>query len=176
MLIASLALERLTMIPNALATTGVQAKVWSHLKSIEHSLARALDPKVQQLTDLDRDRLVALASELKAWCVTIADEAQAGMRLTQEASPNESLHFAIVDARSTLKNIAIFDHWRRPSRLSFERKLSLLVAALQYFVERWPNSFFTKKEVPDEEFRILHAILGSLLKDAESAIGSTERW
>src|SRR5947208_2936852 len=49
------------MIPNALAVTGPYAGLWSHLKSMDHALARALDSgNPSSLTALDKERLEAL--------------------------------------------------------------------------------------------------------------------
>ena len=51
------------MIPNAIASTGPYAGLWSHLKSIDHALRRVLaDTK---LTELAQDRLEALLELLE---------------------------------------------------------------------------------------------------------------
>lgn len=52
------------MIPNALSSTGAHADFWSHLKSMDYALERCLDPGVNSIEPLDRDRLTALSNFL----------------------------------------------------------------------------------------------------------------
>ena len=48
-------------------------------------------------------------------------------------------------------------------------------SALEAYLATLPAGLF-KKGVPQEEFRVLRAVVGSLLREAESAIGSEQRW
>ena len=156
------------MIPNAVVSAGPYASLWSHLKSIDHALERALNAQTAgELAELDRDRLRALVDFLQSGLSPRAPDSQFSTSLCDYsiASPN---YGSAIDLRKRLGTLAAFEDWQKTSKKGFDAKLKRLTGALEDFLER--PSGLLPKSVPREELTVLHAILRSLLLEAETAL------
>jgi hypothetical protein len=160
------------MIPQAIANVGPYADLWSHLKSIQHALGRALKAQTgRDLNGLDKERLDALArffhSELSLKPSTEAFSF-AGFGGQRSSEPTYSLDF---DLQSMIKNLPEFDAWHAAAKLGFEKKWQKLILALETYIAGSGGSLLPNQP-PREEFQILQRIISELLLRTESALQS----
>ena len=153
------------MIPNALTSTGAYADMWSHFKSIEHALDRVLDSSASfSLTDLDRERLMALADFLRD-NIIVKTPNQSATRL----SPTRDSYTAELDLKERLQNVKEFSDWQEKAKLGVNKKVLSLVEAIEGFVKK-PSDKLFPQDVPQEAFEVLKAIVAALVSDTESAL------
>jgi len=158
------------MIPNAVASTGPYAGLWSHLKSIDHALDRVLNaPSANGLTELDKERLQALAQLLRQGISPDDTSSPPPFDLFVRSNGVEPEYGSGFDLITRIKSVPEFDAWRKAARPGFEQKLQSLIDSPEAFVGRLSTSLFVK-DVPRAEFQILKAIVQSLLFDAEASI------
>ncbi|NQT39521.1 MAG: hypothetical protein HQ581_18640 [Planctomycetes bacterium] len=157
------------MIPNAVASTGPYAGLWSHLKSINHALERALSAgSSKDLAELDRDRLLALSEFLDSGLSSSSGSSGLSTSLVEYSNLTEPDYSAAIDLRSRLAGVPEFDNWLKSSKTSFNNKLQRLITSMTNFLS--PSSDFLGHETPRQEFEILRAIVQSLLFEAEAAL------
>lgn len=157
------------MIPNAVASTGPYAGLWSHLKSINHALERALAAgNSKELAELDSDRLHALSEFLDGGLSSAPGASGLSTSLVEYSNLTEPDYNAAIDLRSRLGEVPQFDNWLKISKKGFDSKLQRLIASITAFLS--PSSDFLGRDVPREEFEILKAIVQSLLSEAETAL------
>ena len=156
------------MIPNALASTGAYADLWSHLKSMDHALERCLDPQVVSIEPLDKERISALVSFLRENFIRIPREIFTTS--DKSFSPYFTLIFALdFDLKQRLQDLPALKDWHRGSKMGTEKKIEKLINTIEDFKSNIPKEMF-KKNVPQEEFNILRKILHALLSDMQSAL------
>jgi hypothetical protein len=161
--------EGCAMIPNALASTGAYASLWSHLKSIDHALQRATDTTSSgSLSSLDKERLGALVGFLKEG-LTPSSGPGSAIASFPSSELHESKFTSAIDLRERISRTPDFDEWMRTSRKGFDFKLQRLIAAVEQFLTKNPKHLFPK-DAPVEEFEILRSILQSMIIDAEAAL------
>jgi hypothetical protein len=158
------------MIPQAIANVGPYADLWSHLKSMQHALERALKAQTaRDLSTLDKERLDALArffrSELSLKPPTDAFSF-AGFGGQSSSEPTYSLDF---DLQQMIKSLPAFDEWHAAQKLGFEKKWQKLVSALESYANNL-NGSLLPNQPPCDEFQILQKIISELLLHAESAL------
>jgi hypothetical protein len=160
------------MIPNAVASTGPYAGLWSHLKSMDHALDRALQTAdCRRLTELDKDRLHALVELLQGGLPTSGSPEEADDLLLHCCQTTEPDYSGAIDLRQELRNVEAFEEWSRPSRKSLSDNVGRLIRAIEDFLgETSPHSLIPQKEIPRKEFEVLRAILQSLLAETETAL------
>ena len=157
------------MIPNAVASTGPYAGLWSHLKSIDHALQRALAAKSsKELAALDRDRLRALCEFLDGGLSSATAVSGLSTSLTDYSGITEPDYNAAIDLRSRLALVSEFENWQKASKKGFDSKLQRLIASITSFLS--PSGGLLGREVPRQEFEVLRAIVQSLLSEAETAL------
>jgi len=157
------------MIPNAVASTGPYAGLWSHLKSINHALERALAAgSSKELAELDRDRLHALSEFLNGGLSSAPGASGLPTSLVEYSNLTEPDYNAAIDLRSRLADVPEFDAWLKPSKTSFDKKLQRLITSITDFLS--PSGDFLGREAPRQEFEVLRAIVQSLLSEAETAL------
>ncbi len=148
------------MIPNALISTGPYADLWSHIKSIDHALERVLSAGPGfKLTDLDKDRLQVLASHLRS------DLPRESFIDIYDLS--DVLTGSEFNIKHYLRDSHELKEWRKPSKIGFDEKISLLSTAITEYINQEGNLI---DHVPHEEFHILRAALAILIIEAESAL------
>ena len=158
------------MIPNALASTGAYAGLWSYLKSIEHALDRALEAEnTDSLTELDRERLMSLASFLESGVTPGGLPSLENLDLSKYAQSGETDYASAIDLRTLIAQVGDFEAWMKSSKMGLEKKVQRLVATLRGFVSPGERSLF-HKDFPVEELDTLRAIVQTLLSDAEAAL------
>jgi hypothetical protein len=158
------------MIPNAVASTGPYAGLWSHLKSIDHALGRTLasaDPR--KLTELDRDRLQALVDFLQSSLLTDSDPLNAPGGQFLPCQTLEPDYSRAIDLREELDRIPAFKEWSRPSRKPIENSIQRLIRAVEeVLVGGTPEQLFP--EIRKKELGVLRAVVQSLLAETEIAM------
>lgn len=158
------------MIPQAIANVGPYADLWSHLKSMQHALDRALKAQtVKDLSSLDRERLNALSRFLRSeLSQKTAPEkfSFAGFGAQPSSEPTYSLD---VDLQQLVKSLPEFEEWHAAQKMGFEKKWQKLVAALESYAESLGDSLLPNQQ-PREEFQIVQKIVSELLLHAESAL------
>jgi hypothetical protein len=158
------------MIPQAIASTGAYADLWSHLKSMTHALERAQKARsLNDITDLDKARLLALAEFLKRELETkdISDVLSSGAFLSCKSA--DFSYTLDAELRDTLQELPSFKRWMKAQKASFKEKSEKLEAALKGYVTKVNDSLFPENP-PQEEFAILHDLLSNLLLRTESAL------
>ena len=156
------------MIPNALLSGGPYAGLWSHLKTIDHAIARIMAAESSKdITELDRERLLALTSLLESSLKTNAETGDSVQQLqySEDAEPN---YGSAIDLRGRIASIDDFTSWQKTSKSGIDKKLARLVHVTKDFVNNSSEGLFPK--VPLEEFRLLRKIVQGLLADAETAL------
>ncbi|HUT11466.1 MAG TPA: hypothetical protein VMY42_13275 [Thermoguttaceae bacterium] len=157
------------MIPNAVASTGPYAGLWSHLKSINHALERALAAgSSKELAELDIDRLRALSEFLDGGLSSAPGASGLSTSLVEYSNLTEPDYNAAIDLRSRLAYVPEFDNWLKSSKKGFDTKLQRLIASISNFLS--PSGDLLARETPHQEFEILRAIVQSLLSEAETAL------
>jgi hypothetical protein len=158
------------MIPQAIASTGAYADLWSHLKSMSHALERIQTAQsLKDIADLDKARLLALAEFLKKELETkdvAAEFSPAAFLSCRSADFSYTLD---ADLRTTLQELPSFKQWLKSQRLSFKEKSNRLETALEEYVKKVNGSLFPENP-SREEFAILHDLLAELLLQTESAL------
>jgi len=159
------------MIPNALASTGAYADFWSHLKSMDYALERCVDLKVLSMEQLDKERLGALAIFFRE--NFLANSPNNALAFDPDSFPHESASRAKFvpdfDIKQRLQEVSDLRAWHRASKMGLEKKIDKLITALEEFTDKAPKEIF-KKDVPVEEFKILRAILHTILSETQSAL------
>ncbi len=158
------------MILDALSSTGAYADLWSHLKSMDYALERALDSDSPiPLEELDKERLQALSNFLKESIVQKYDDSLASIYdilMSAESRPTFTPDF---DLRQKFQDVESFKLWHNASKMGFEKKIQKLVESIEDFLTKSPKGIF-KNDVPREEFNILHALIIVLLSETQSAL------
>jgi hypothetical protein len=155
------------MIPNAVASTGPNAELWSHLKSLDHALERALSPSVSQLTELDRDRLEAVVGFLSSSLTQVSAVASPSLSNLSHATLSDENYLAMLDVRQKILSSAAFENWQRASKKGPDVKLQRLLKATEAFLA---TGELFKRSVPREEFEVIRSIINALLSDVETAL------
>jgi Fe-S-cluster formation regulator IscX/YfhJ len=158
------------MTPNALASTGPQADLWSHLKSMDHALVRALDSQsALSLTTLDKERLIALVSFLRNSLVHQTEEQLISMDslITPDLEPNT---VSYLDLRQRLKELPSFEAWENKAKMGFDKKVQKLVETTENYINKPASDSLFPKDAPQEELKVLRDLLSELLKNSESAL------
>jgi hypothetical protein len=156
------------MIPQAIASCGPYADLWSHLKSMIHALERAKTVKhTNQLTSLDQERLRDVAILLESELFHRSGESLEFSSLAT-ASPFDPAYTFGIDLRQFLKNIPEFECWNASQKLGTEKKLQKLHSALEEYLKNVPTNLLNT--APTEEFSLLQTILASILAHTESAL------
>jgi hypothetical protein len=160
------------MIPQAIANNGPYADLWSHLKSIQHALMRAIGAQTaKDLSDLDKEQLNGLARFLRSELSQKTEPDAftfAGFGGQQTNEPTYSLN---IDLQQLLRTLPAFEEWHATQKLGFEKKWQRLVAALEAYTGNWGGTLLLNHP-PREEFQILQRIISELLVHAESALQS----
>jgi len=158
------------MIPQAIASVGVYADLWSHLKSMAHAIERAQGAKtINDIAVLDKARLVALGDFVKRELEPkdFADMLSSGAFFSCKA---EDLSYSLdTDLRIMLQELPSFKQWLKSQKSSVKDKSARLIEALEHYVKNVNQSLFPDKP-PKEEFEILHDLLSKLLLQTESAL------
>ncbi|MDZ4404190.1 hypothetical protein [Prosthecobacter sp.] len=156
------------MIPQAIATTGDYADLWTNLKSMEHALARVETAAgAKDLYPLDRSRIDDLSDFLSRQLQppTTSDEHPADAFFPSR--PSHTGYTLNVDLVKSLEEMETFKSWPRKS-LTRKDKIERLIAA--------PREYLAKIELmptappPKTEFAILRDLLRKLLTETESAL------
>jgi hypothetical protein len=159
------------MIPNAMATTGPSAGVWSYWKSIDHALARASSYKrADELSELDRDRLTSLLDFLRrGFALPKRNSFQPVdvLRYSEDAQPG---YGSLVDMRPQVAAVEEFKEWQKSSKVSFEHKVQRLIDRLESILKKVPTKGLFADDIPLEELTVLRAIVRWLLLQAETAL------
>jgi len=158
------------MIPQAIASTGAYADLWSHLKSMTHALDRAQNAQsLKDIADLDKARLLALAEFLKKELEEkeVADVLSSGAFLSCKSA--DFSYTLDADLGSILQELPSFKEWLKSQRLAFKEKSTRLEAALEDYVSKVNGTLFPQNP-PKAEFTILHNLLSKLLLQTESAL------
>src|SRR5579859_5900009 len=158
------------MIPQAIASAGPYADLWSHLKSMQHALGRALGAQTAKyLSDLDKERLNALARFLKSELSQKTEPDALTFSGFRDQPSNEPTYSLDIDLQQMLKNLPAFEEWHAAQKLGFEKKWQKLVSALETYLQSLGSSLLPIHP-PQEEFGILQKIVSELLVHAESAL------
>lgn len=158
------------MIPNAVASTGPYAGLWSHLKSIDHALDRVLNASsANNLAELDKERLHALAQLLRQGISPNDSASPPRLDRFVRSRGGEPEYGSAFDLRQRIVSVAEFESWKKASKQGYEQKLQSLIDATESFVSKLTTSLFAK-DVPRSEFEVLRAIVKSLISDAEAAL------
>lgn len=152
------------MIPHVVACTGPRANVWSHLKSLSHTLARVA--RGDSLVELDHDRLRDLKDLLEK-------------EAAKQQNPGDVASFSLkgdvrgrrapLDLRTHIQGVKEFDTWSRVKRRSYEQLLDLLAKRVDK-IEAGAKLFHTPPQ--DQEFLVLVAVVRSMLAEVESSLHS----
>jgi hypothetical protein len=158
------------MIPQAIASCGPYADLWSHLKSMIHALERARTAKnTQELTALDKERLRDVVNLLKTELFHRSSEGNLDeFSSLTTASPFDPAYTLGIDLRQFLKEIPEFERWNSPQKLGADKKLQKLQSALENYLENLSANLLNTP--PKEEFLLLQTILASILVHTESAL------
>lgn len=160
------------MIPQAIANMGPYADLWSHLKSMQHALQRALAVEsTRDITDLDKERLLALSQFLKSELIqkpTPEVFSFAGFGRATAEGPSYSLD---LDLHQIIKALPDFEQWHAAQKLGFEKKWQKLITTLESYIQNVGGNWLPNQP-PKEEFQILQKIISELLLHAESTLQS----
>jgi len=152
------------MIPQTLTNIGPYAGLWSDLKSMRHAIDRAMKPDTK-LMELDKARLRTLADFLR----NELDPKPLGDNEFLSLSSEEPRYSLDIDLRQIVKGLPIFEQWHRSSKMGFKEKTQKLFSALENYIKEFSNSLF-ENNPPQEEFKIIRAILTELLARTESTL------
>lgn len=157
------------MIPQAIASTGPYADLWSHLKSMLHALDRAMNAKnARDLTELDRERLSALSRFLKTELISKSGNqpvsfGSVGLMASQDPSYSFSM-----DLQQVAKDLPDFEAYHASQKMGFDKKVQKLIAVLEE-CSAAPDALIPYNP-PKPELRIIQNLLTELLVHAESAL------
>lgn len=152
-----------------MTSKGPYAGLWSHLKSIDHTLERII--KIDNpltLTELDKDRLIALERFLKSGLEATDKPEKKHENFHNCLISSEPEYAFAIDLRNRINTISDFAGWQKSSKKGFDYKLHRLLSAIDKYLGE-TSTLFSKDEYK-EEFKILHSIVHSLLLDAEIAM------
>lgn len=153
------------MIPNAVASTGPYAGLWSHLKSMDHALERALDLSgIGSITDLDRDRFRELSDFLGT---ALKHKSEGGVQeysVAQAFSQGDSGYNSAINIRPRIVALPEFSSWL--SKKATDMKIRRLVETIDAYLG--DGSLFPP--VPAEEFTICRRLLRELLAETEAEL------
>lgn len=147
---------------------GPDTRYWAFLKSIDFALSRLLQGEnAAQLTELDRDRLSALADFLRAIEQVSSDTgdlaaAQKMLVASDSARPNFTYSR---DLKAKIARNTSFMEYSASSKLSFKEKLERLEDAARKLSRGTGQLFST--QVPKTEINVLRSVVRSLLDDVE---------
>lgn len=154
------------MIPQAIASTGPYAGLWSDLKSMRHALDRAMKASTRSdLAELDLSRLRSLVEFLRAEL----DPKAAGETEFLSLASTEPKYSLDIDLRQLLKGLDIFEQWHRAGKLAFKEKTIRLITSLEEYLDKVSCNLFPSNP-PQEEFKILYTVLSELLLRTETAL------
>lgn len=157
------------MIPQAIASCGPYADLWSHLKSMIHALERAKTVKnTQELTCLDKERLEDVLALLKTELLHPGSEKDLELSSLAILSPFDPAYTLGMDLRHFLKEIPEFERWNATQKLGTDKKLQKLQSALENYLKNVSGNWVNAP--PTEEFSLLQTILASVLTRTESAL------
>jgi len=158
------------MIPQAIASVGVYADLWSHLKSMSHALERVQGARtIKDIAELDKARLVALGDFVKKELEPkdFADMLSSGAFFSRKSM---GLSYSMdTDLRTILQDLPSFRQWLKSQKISVKDKSAKLNEALEEYLKNVNESLFPENP-PKEEFEILHDLLSKLLLQTESAL------
>lgn len=158
------------MILNALSSVGAYADLWSHLKSMDYALERALDSdSPAPLEELDKERLQALANFLSESIIQKYDDGLSSIYETLVSTESRQTFAPDFDLRERFQEVQPLKSWHHASKIGFEKKIQKLIESIDYFLNKSPKGIF-KNDVPREEFEILRALLTVLLSETQSAL------
>ena len=158
------------MIPNAMTSTGPYAGLWSHLKSIDHTIERiAQIDSPNKLSELDRDRLIALERFLRGGLENEGNSLKNFESLFSPVILSEPEYTSAFDLRARINTIPAFSNWQKSSKKSYAYKIKRLIDVIDNCLSESSTSLFPN-DVHKEEFEVLHSIIHSLLSDAEIAM------
>ncbi len=158
------------MIPNAMTSTGPYAGLWSHLKSIDHAIERiTFVDSPQELSELDKDRLIALQKFLKGGIEIDVNSRNPFESLLNNKTSSEPEYSSAIDLRTRISDIPEFNNWQKKAKKGYEDKIKRLTDFIESYLVKSEILLFQKDE-KKEEFIILRSILHSLLSDAEIAM------
>ncbi|HUN53576.1 MAG TPA: hypothetical protein VMU29_00305 [Smithella sp.] len=159
------------MIPNAMTSTGPYAGLWSHLKSIDHTIERiVLVDSSQKLSELDKDRLMALQKFLKGGIeidLTSKNPFEALLSYKISAEPEYS---SAIDLRSRINDIPEFNNFLKKAKKGYDEKIKRLIDFIDNYLKDAKEPELFQKKDEKEEFVVLRSIIHSLLSDAEFAM------
>jgi hypothetical protein len=158
------------MLPNALASTGIHASTWSHLRSAVYALERAINPEVKQLSDLDKALLSRVAAEVRLWTKPELDRRPSRRENMLNVADQDILHSVLADGRAALRELREFSEWKRARRFGFEQKLLYLAESVERFLGTTRGSLF-KEEGATEGLEVLCSLLKHMIASAEAAMG-----
>ncbi|HEV7402660.1 MAG TPA: hypothetical protein VGO11_07045 [Chthoniobacteraceae bacterium] len=160
------------MIPQAIASSGVYADLWSHLKSMDHALLRvSRASNMKQIAELDKSRLKSLGEFLRHELDGKEAAEDVSFQAFLSHRPADFGYSLDVDLRLVLAELPSFKQWLRTQRLGFRDKAAKLIAAVDGYSAKIDESLFPSS-VPQDEFAILHELLCKVLSQTESALVS----
>jgi hypothetical protein len=159
------------MIPHAITNTGSYVDLWSQLKAIQHALHRASNNRAQQLTELDRELLGRLAEIVRNVMPEEEKPTAAFTNHFDSLATYEAKGSLDFDLRYQLKNTPEFETWLSTQKQGFEKKIQRLIVALENYVRESRQGLLADR-FPDEEFKVLNAIISRLLVQVESALNA----
>ena len=125
-----------------------------------------------ELSELDRDRLDALISLLHGGLSTAGQSSHLSTSL-RDCSVSSGPDFRSgIDLRRRLTRVVEFEEWKKASRLAFDAKVNRLIQTVEGFLHGATGKFpaVVPAVVPQKELEVLHAIVRSLLAEAETAL------
>jgi len=156
------------MLPNAITNTGPYAGFWSHLKSIDHVLERIItSSSMEKLTELDRDRLNALMNFLKDGLSAESTTPDISRDLLKHALSSKPEYSSALNLRDRINEIDEFINWNKKAKKGYEEKINKLIQATDAYLTS-PPLILTESQ--KEELLVMHAIIHSLVFDAEAAM------
>ncbi len=158
------------MIPNAMTSTGPYAGLWSHLKSIDHTIERITQiDSPDKLSELDKDRLIALEIFLRGGLENDKSPDEKFESLFSHAVLSEPEYTSAIDLRARINTIPAFSNWQKSSKKSYKHKIERLISVIDHYLSESSVLLFPRGGVK-EEFEVLRSIIHSLLSDAEIAM------
>jgi hypothetical protein len=161
------------MMPDSVASSDTHVGLWGHLKSIDHALSRISslgDPK--GLTELDRDRLQALVDLLNASLAKNTDLSDTTGEFLVRCWTAEPDYSTAMDFHRLIADDLSFREWKKSSRKPFGEKVGQLTEALESVLDRAQSNevLISKDPIPQEELKVLRAVLHSILAEIEVAL------
>lgn len=160
------------MIPHAITNTGSYVDLWSQLKAIQHALKRTLTAEDRiHLTALDREMLARLADLLRNALPSPDDSKPSLESYFESLSSYEAESSLDFDLGHALRGISEFEQWLPAHKLGFEKKVQRLLSTIDRIVQESDQGLLVDRP-PEDEFRVLQAIVAGLLVQVESALNT----